>query len=116
MPAEDWQSEKKGVRSNMAKEFKLSPERFEELKNCLLYTSNYVVISHGDGTSSLYAHMSKRGVSAGQVVNQGDTIGYVGSTGNSTGNHLHLEIRVNGTRVNPEKYWPNLPFYRKYNE
>ena len=77
---------------------------------------NYVVISHGDGTSSLYAHMSKRGVSAGQVVNQGDTIGYVGSTGNSTGHHLHLEIRVNGTRVNPEKYWPNLPFYRKYNE
>ena len=77
---------------------------------------NYVVISHGDGTSSLYAHMSKRNATVGQVVSQGDTIGYVGSTGNSTGNHLHLEIRVNGTRTDPEKYWPNLPFYRKYNE
>ena len=76
---------------------------------------NYVVISHGDGTTSLYAHMSSRAVSVGGVVNQGDVIGYVGSTGNSTGNHLHLEIRVNGTRVDPEQYWPALPFYRRYN-
>ncbi|MCI5928126.1 MAG: peptidoglycan DD-metalloendopeptidase family protein [Pseudoflavonifractor capillosus] len=76
---------------------------------------NYVVISHGDGTTSLYAHMSSRAVSAGDVVSQGDVIGYVGSTGNSTGNHLHLEIRVNGTRVDPEQYWPDLPFYRQYN-
>ena len=76
---------------------------------------NYVVISHGDGTTSLYAHMSSRAASAGDVVSQGDVIGYVGSTGNSTGNHLHLEIRVNGTRVDPEQYWPDLPFYRQYN-
>ena len=76
---------------------------------------NYVVISHGDGTTSLYAHMSSRAASAGDVVSQGDVIGYVGSTGNSTGNHLHLEIRVNGSRVDPEQYWPDLPFYRQYN-
>lgn len=76
---------------------------------------NYVVVSHGDGTSSLYAHMSSRAVSEGQVVSQGDTLGYVGSTGNSTGNHLHLEIRVNGSRVDPEGMYPNLPFDRAYN-
>ena len=74
-----------------------------------------MVISHGDGTTSLYAHMSSRAASAGDVVSQGDVIGYVGSTGNSTGNHLHLEIRVNGSRVDPEQYWPDLPFYRQYN-
>lgn len=77
---------------------------------------NYVVVNHGDGTSSLYAHMSSRAVSEGQVVSQGDTLGYVGSTGSSTANHLHLEIRVNGQRTDPEKYWPNLPFHRRYNE
>ena len=76
---------------------------------------NYVVISHGAGTTSLYAHMSSRAARAGDVVSQGDVIGYVGSTGNSTGNHLHLEIRVNGSRVDPEQYWPDLPFYRQYN-
>ncbi len=77
---------------------------------------NYVVVDHGDGTSSLYAHMSSRAVSEGAIVSQGDVLGYVGSTGSSTANHLHLEIRVNGQRTDPEKYWPNLPFYRRYNE
>lgn len=62
---------------------------------------NYVVLNHGDGTSSLYAHMSSRAVSAGQVVKQGQTVGYVGSTGSSTAPHLHLEIRFNGSRVDP---------------
>lgn len=62
---------------------------------------NYVVLNHGDGTSSLYAHMSARAVSVGQVVKQGAVLGYVGSTGSSTGNHLHLEIRVNGSRIDP---------------
>ena len=66
---------------------------------------NYVVVSHSDGTSTLYAHMSRRGVSKGEVVSQGQTIGYVGTTGSSTGNHLHLEVRVNGSRVDPTQYF-----------
>ncbi len=71
---------------------------------------NYVVLNHGDGTSSLYAHMSSRGVKVGQVVSQGAVVGYVGSTGVSTGNHLHLEIRVNGNRVNPVDCFKGMKF------
>ena len=66
---------------------------------------NYVVVSHSDGTSTLYAHMSRRGVSKGQTVSQGQVVGYVGTTGSSTGNHLHFEIRVNGSRVDPVTYF-----------
>ena len=69
---------------------------------------NYVVIDHGNGNSTLYAHMSSRAVSEGQMVKQGQVIGYVGTTGNSTGNHLHLEIRVGGQRVDPEAKFPDL--------
>ena len=69
---------------------------------------NYVVIDHGNGNSTLYAHMSSRAVSEGQMVTQGQTIGYVGTTGSSTGNHLHLEVRDNYTRVDPESKFPGL--------
>ncbi len=62
---------------------------------------NYVAISHGPGNTTLYAHMSSRKVSVGQYVNQGDVIGITGSTGNSTGPHLHFEVTENGVRVNP---------------
>lgn len=66
---------------------------------------NYVVVSHSDGTSTLYAHMVRRGVSKGQTVSQGEVVGYVGTTGSSTGNHLHFEIRVNGVRQDPVNYF-----------
>lgn len=72
---------------------------------------NYVVVAHSDGTSTLYAHMSSRAVSKGQTVKQGDVVGYVGTTGNSTGNHLHFEIRVNGSRVDPLNYFKDLTLY-----
>ena len=62
---------------------------------------NYVAISHGSGNTTLYAHMSSLKVSVGQYVNQGDVIGITGSTGNSTGPHLHFEVTENGVRVNP---------------
>lgn len=67
----------------------------------------YVVIDHGNGYSTRYGHCSSLVVSAGQIVNQGDLIAYVGSTGNSTGNHCHFEIMINGTQVNPAPYVGN---------
>ena len=69
---------------------------------------NYVVLRHPDGTQTLYAHMSARTVTAGQSVHQGMVIGKVGSTGNSTGNHLHFETWTSsssGSRVNPMLYF-----------
>lgn len=63
-----------------------------------------IIVSHGDGTETWYAHCSSLVASVGQKVSQGQVIAKVGSTGNSTGNHLHLEIRINGTPVNPQKY------------
>lgn len=62
---------------------------------------NYVVVQHGDGNSSLYAHMNSRAVKKGDTVAQDEVIGYVGTTGSSTGYHLHLEIRIGGSRVDP---------------
>lgn len=68
----------------------------------------YVVIDHHDGTMTLYAHMlsGSRTVSPGQSVSQGQMIGQVGSTGNSTGPHLHFEVRIGGNHVNPKPYLP----------
>jgi murein DD-endopeptidase MepM/ murein hydrolase activator NlpD len=65
---------------------------------------NYVVISHGSGNTTLYGHMSSLKVSSGTYVNQGDAIGITGSTGHSTGPHLHFEISENGVRINPLNY------------
>jgi murein DD-endopeptidase MepM/ murein hydrolase activator NlpD len=65
---------------------------------------NAVVIDHGDGLATLYGHQSRVAVSAGQQVSEGEVIGYVGSTGQSTGPHLHWEVWVNGTPVDPMGY------------
>ena len=64
----------------------------------------YVTINHGDGFSSLYAHMTHYKVSKGQYVEKGQLIGYMGSTGRSTGPHLHFSIFYNGSAVNPMNY------------
>lgn len=62
---------------------------------------NYVVVYHGAGNTTLYGHMSSRKVSVGQQVKQGDVLGITGSTGNSTGPHLHFEVKENNTIINP---------------
>ena len=68
----------------------------------------YVVkMDNGNGIETYYAHCSRLYVSAGDTIEAGDTIAAVGSTGNSTGNHLHFEIRVNGSVINPQNYLYN---------
>jgi murein DD-endopeptidase MepM/ murein hydrolase activator NlpD len=66
-----------------------------------------VVIDHGHGIQTLYAHLSGFAVTAGQDVNRGDILGYVGTSGHSTGPHLHYEVRIHDTPVNPYKYLRN---------
>jgi len=72
----------------------------------------YVVINHGNGMTTLYAHMRRgsRLVKEGDVVSQGQTIGYVGMTGSATGNHLHLELRLNGVRQDALTMFPGVNF------
>ena len=65
---------------------------------------NIIKVDHGNGVETWYAHCTTLYGVVGQTVNAGDVIATVGSTGNSTGNHLHLEIRVNGVAINPQKY------------
>ena len=68
----------------------------------------HVKIDHGRGLETLYAHCSAISVTAGQQVQQGEVIGYVGSTGNSTGNHLHFEVWENRRRTNAMEYYTML--------
>ena len=65
---------------------------------------NLIIITHSSSVKTYYGHCSKINVSNGQTVSQGQLIGLVGSTGNSTGPHLHLEVRVNGIAYNPQNY------------
>ncbi len=63
-----------------------------------------IKVSHGNGVETWYAHCSELYGTVGQQVNAGDVIAAVGSTGNSSGNHLHLEVRLNGSALNPQNY------------
>ena len=70
---------------------------------------NYIMIDHGNGYSTLYAHLSSLAVSTGQTVRKGQVIGYVGTTGHSTGPHLHFETRYMGEKYDPLLEFPQFP-------
>jgi len=72
------------------------------------YNGNFVEISHNDGSVTMYLHLSKRMVSVGDIVNSGKVIGLVGSTGLSTGPHLHFVYKKDGKMINPETYAPQV--------
>ncbi len=72
-----------------------------QVKSARRELGNHIIIDHGFGYQSVYAHLSGFNVKAGQKVKRGDTIGFVGSTGLSTAPHLHYEVRVNGKHVDP---------------
>jgi murein DD-endopeptidase MepM/ murein hydrolase activator NlpD len=63
-----------------------------------------VELDHGHGLVTRYAHLARLGVAAGQWVRAGDVVGYVGSTGRSTGSHLHYETRIDGEPVDPQRF------------
>ena len=71
---------------------------------------NYVLLSHGDGLETYYAHLTESSVKPGDTVTQGQTIGTVGSTGQSTGPHLHFEVRQDEGCQDPLNYFPNMEF------
>ena len=70
-----------------------------------LKLGNHVIIDHGDGYTTTYAHLQDMAVKTGQTVNAGDQIGTVGATGLATEPHLHLELRLDGEPLDPEDYW-----------
>ena len=72
---------------------------------------NYVIIDHGNGYQTLYAHMSGLAVGGGQTVSQGQTVGYLGATGRATGTHCHFEVFVNGERTDPAQFFSGLSYY-----
>ena len=75
---------------------------------------NYCIINHGGGYSTLYAHqITLPLVSEGDTVTKGQVIGYIGTSGDSTGYHLHFELRINGTRGDSLMLYPGMTFYWK---
>ena len=81
--------------------------KIEKIETSAKGYGNHVIINHGFGYQTLYAHMSKFKVAIGQKVNRGDVIGYVGNTGLSTGPHLHYEVHKNGEKINPVNFYYN---------
>ena len=72
---------------------------------------NYIIIDHGNGYQTLYAHMSGLAVGNGATVSKGQTIGYLGQTGRATGTHCHFEVFINGSRTDPAQFFGGLTYY-----
>lgn len=93
------------IAANVGTEIKATESGTVEKSIYDQFSGNLVVIKHSGGYTSSYAHMSRSLVSAGQEVKKGDIIGHVGSTGISTGPHLHIEIRKNGEPIDPNSFY-----------
>lgn len=85
------------------------PGRVVEAVRSYSGLGNHVIVDHGDGLTSVYGHLSSISVEAGQLVDKNTTLGFEGSTGASTGTHLHFEIRLNGQAIDPRQYINGLP-------
>lgn len=77
----------------------------KEIESSKVGFGNYIIIDHGYGYETLYGHLSRFNVRAGQAVKRGDIIGFIGNTGTSTAPHLHYEVHKNGLPVNPQYYY-----------
>lgn len=99
----------RGTGSTMGKEIRAAADGTVSTAEYHYSWGNNVYINHGNGVYTRYAHCSRMIVSPGQSVKQGQVIAYAGNTGNSYGAHLHFEVWINGTRVNPEPWIPALP-------
>ncbi len=95
-----------GYRSGVTPIRPIKPGTVIEVVHSNVSLGNHVVVDHGNGMTSTYGHMYSTAVAVGQIVDQNSTLGLEGSTGASTGPHVHLEIRINGTLVNPLNYLP----------
>lgn len=98
-----------GQRSGVTPVRPFKPGRVIETIRSYRGLGNYVVVDHGAGVTSLYGHLASIAVQAGQMVDKSAVLGHEGSTGASTGTHLHFEIRVNGQLVNPLQYISGRP-------
>ena len=72
---------------------------------------NYIIIDHGNGYKTLYAHMAGFAITLGQWVEAGQTVGYLGATGRATGTHCHFEVFYNGERVDPEQFFSVMSYW-----
>jgi murein DD-endopeptidase MepM/ murein hydrolase activator NlpD len=98
-----------GQRSGVTPIHPFKPGRVIQTISSSSGLGNHVLVDHGNGLVSVYGHMYSISVGVGQEVNKGTILGYEGSTGASTGTHLHFEIRLNGTPVDPRKYVSGQP-------
>lgn len=98
-----------GKRSGITPILAYRPGRVVQVLHSSGGLGNNVIVDHGNGLTSVYGHMSSTAVQVGQPVDQTSVLGYEGSTGVSTGTHLHFEVRVNGQPVNPRQYVSGLP-------
>ena len=90
---------------NTRRELEVEKRNLCRTRKLKSFMSNYVIIEHEEGYETKYEHLKESIVEEGDIINEGDKIGYVGKTGMCTGSCLHFELRYNGTSINPADYF-----------